>query len=463
MTATRDRRESATTTAPDITATGSLTGALLDEFAADFTARPANRVAQNAVTRTSVDHVTLNREVVNSTDHTFSTVLDAWKVTSQGRSGRCWAFAGMNLLRVGAKEKMGLRDFEFSQTFVLFWDKLERSNYFLEAIIETADQPLDDRTVGFLLDRPLEDGGQWNMFVALVQKHGLVPQAAMPETQSSGSTRRMNQILYTLLRQGARDLRAARAAGGSLEALRSRKEQILTAIHRVLCVHLGTPPETVQWQWKDRNGEFHRDEPMTPQEFAAKYITLPLEDYVCLVHDPRPGHELNKTYTVQYLGNVVGAQPVTYLNVEVDLMKDLARQAMEQGEPVWFGCDVGKMMHRNLGLWDADLYELDDLYGFDFDLDKPERLLYHDTLMTHAMLFTGIDTDGPEIRRWRVENSWGEKSGVKGYYTMNDNWFEEYVFEIAARKDQLPGELQAALDLEPVVLPAWDPMGALAR
>ncbi|MEZ4522290.1 MAG: C1 family peptidase [Thermomicrobiales bacterium] len=463
MTATRDRLGTAIAEGGDLSQAGALDAATLTGFAEDFRTSPVARIAQNAVTRTSIDHISLNREVVNSTHHTFSTVLDDWKVTSQGQTGRCWAFAGMNLLRVGAMRKMDLREFEFSQAYVLFWDKLERSNYYLEAIIETADDPLDDRTVGFLLDRPLEDGGQWNMFVALVEKHGLVPKAAMPETQSSSATRRLNQVLYSVLRQGSRELRELRGSGASVDDLRSRKDEILKAIHRILSIHLGTPPTTIQWQWKDRSGEFHRDEPMTPREFVEKYVTIPVNDYVCLVHDPRPDHPMNKTYTVQYLGNVIGSKPVTYLNIDLDLMKDLARRTIEDGEPVWFGCDVGKMMHRNLGIWDVDLYELDDLYGVDFDLDKAGRLLYHDTQMTHAMLFTGVDVVDDGVRRWRVENSWGEKSGVKGYFTMNDNWFGEYVFEIATRKEMLPDELQAALDLDPIVLPAWDPMGALAR
>jgi bleomycin hydrolase len=442
---------------------GSLDETMLAGYRAEFAGNPSNRVAQNAVTRTLVDHVALNREVVNTTDHTFSTVLDDWKVTSQGQSGRCWAFAGMNLLRVGAKQRMNLKEFEFSQTYVLFWDKLERANYYLEAIIETAGDPLDDRTVAFLLDRPLEDGGQWNMFIALVKKHGLVPQAAMPETQTSSATRRMNQILLSILRQGARDLRQAHAGGGSSDSLRDLKQSILADVHHVLCIHLGTPPKTVRWQWSDRDKEFHRDEEISPQQFAERYITLPIDDYVCLVHDPRPTSPMNRTFTVQYLGNVVGGPQVTYLNIDIDLMKRITRETIESGEPVWFGCDVGKMMHRNLGLWDANLYELEPLYGVEFGLSKSDRLLYHDTLMTHAMLFTGVDSVNDGVRRWRVENSWGEKSGVRGYFTMNDNWFAEYVFEIAAHRDRLPADLEAALDLEPIVLPAWDPMGALAR
>lgn len=453
-----------TVKAPTATETtnGALSADMLASLRTDFDTNPTYRIAQNAVTRTSVDHIALNRDVVNTTDHSFSHVLDEWKVTNQAQSGRCWAFAGMNLLRVGAMKKMNLKNFEFSQTYTLFWDKLERANYFLEAIIETAGLPLDDRTVGFLLDRPLDDGGQWNMFVALVKKHGLVPKAFMPETQSSSATRRMNQILLAQLREGAMTLRNLHAAGESADAVQAAKNEIVGAIHRILCIHLGTPPATIQWQWTDRDGDFHRDEEMTPREFAEKYITIPLDEYVCLVHDPRSTSPIGRTFTVKYLGNVVGGDRVTYLNIDIEMMKEIARETIVGGEPVWFGCDVGKMMHRQLGIWDRELYELEPLYGASFDLDKAGRLDYHDTQMTHAMLFTGVDVVDGTARRWRVENSWGDKNGERGFFVMNDNWFAEYTFEIAARKSALPPDLQAALDQDPIVLPPWDPMGALA-
>jgi len=351
----------------------------------------------------------------------------------------------------------------------MFWDKLERANYFFEAIIETAERPLADRTVGFLLDSPLEDGGQWNMFVNLIKKHGVVPKALMPETHSSSNTRMMNTLLRGKLREGAKTLRDQYAAGATLAELRATKEDQLRVIHRMLSVHLGTPPERFTWQWQDKDREFHRDEETTPQEFAAKYITLPIDEYVCLVHDPRATSPFGKTFTVEYLGNIVGgsgpvaAGGVKYLNVEIDTMKAIAQRTIESGEPVWFGCDVGKQMRRDLGLWDKDLFDYGALYGTEFTLDKAARLDYHQTLMTHAMLFTGVDVVDGRARRWRVENSWGEDNGQKGFFIMNDSWFDEYTFEIAARKDSLPADLQAALDLDPLVLPAWDPMGALAR
>src|SRR6516164_3667069 len=225
---------------------GTLNAQDLEMFRKDFSASPAYRLAQNAVTRVTVDDVAINREIINNIDHTLSTHLDDWKVTSQERSGRCWLFAGLNLLRVGVMRETGLKDFEFSQNYMMFWDKLERANYFLEAIIETADRDLDDRTVAFLLETAASDGGQWNMFAALVAKHGLVPKGYMPETQSSSDTGRMNSILRYQLRQGARTVRAAAAEG--VEAARAAKAEIMQVVYRVLCIHLGTPPERFDWQ-----------------------------------------------------------------------------------------------------------------------------------------------------------------------------------------------------------------------
>jgi len=433
--------------------------AALDE---GFRTDPMARLVQNAVTQTTADDVALNREVVSGTDTTFSTLLDDWKVTNQKKSGRCWMFAALNLLRVGAMKAMNLKDFEFSQNYTLFWDKFERSNYFLEEILATRDRHVDDRLVAFLLGEPLSDGGQWNMAVNIIKKHGLVPKSVMPETESSSNTRRMNTMLVYKLREGARDLRAAGQDGAGIEALREQKHQVLEDIWRILCIHLGSPPADFDWQWNDKDKVFHRDGRLTPQQFAERYVDIPLDDYVCLVHDPRPENPRGHTYTVQSLGNVVGGKPVVYLNVEIDLMKDVTRRLLEDGTPVWFGCDVGKQMRSDQGLWDSKVLDFESLYQTKFGLDKAARLHHHETLMTHAMLFTGVDVVDGQPRRWRVENSWGEDRGLKGFFTMNDSWFDEYMFEIAAPKEMLPKELLAAFNDTPRVLPAWDPMGSLA-
>lgn len=448
---------------PKTDAVAALRPEWLDQLRTGFEAEPRYRLAQNAVSQTSVADVALNRSVVTGIDHTFSHRLDDWEVTNQKKSGRCWMFAALNLFRVGAIKRMGLKSFEFSQNHTLFWDKLERANYFLEAIIETAQRPVDDRVVAFLLERPLDDGGQWNMFVNVVKKHGLVPKAVMPETESSSNTRLMNGVLLRKLRHAASVLRDLRAAGAPMEAARAAKSDALEVIHRILSVHLGTPPVRFDWQWNDDEQRFHRDGEMTPLQFAEKYVDLPVSEYVCLVNDPRASSPYGRTFTVEYLGNVVGGEPVKYLNIDIPTMKDIAARAIVGGEPVWFGCDVGKMMQRDMGLWDRDLYDYDTLYDASFDLDKEGRLHHHQTQMTHAMLFTGVDMVADRPRRWRVENSWGDENGRKGFYAMNDSWFDEYMFEIAARRSALPEDLQKALETEPIVLPPWDPMGALAR
>ncbi|HEU5423932.1 MAG TPA: C1 family peptidase, partial [Nitrolancea sp.] len=416
-----------------------------------------------AVTRVSVDDVALNWDIITRTDHSFSHRIDDWSVTAQKQTGRCWMFAGLNTLRFGAKQKMGLKEFEFSQNYLFFWDKFERSNYFLEAIIETADRDVDDRTVAFLLARPLEDGGQWNMFANLIKKHGVVPKVVMPETESSSNSRRLNSIVKGKLRDGAHAIRALQQQGAGIEAMRAAKDETLATVYRILAIHHGTPPTRFSWEWTDRDGQFHRAPDLTPQEFAHDYVTMPVDDYVCLVNDPRPSSPYGRTYTVEYLGNVVGGDIVKYLNIEIGLMKEITQHTIMGGEPVWFGCDCGKMMRRDLGIWDKNLYDFESVYDTDFELSKADRLLYHETAMNHAMVFTGVDVVEGQPQRWRVENSWGPDMADKGFYTMNDSWFDEHMFEIAARKSLLPAALQEALDLEPVVLPAWDPMGALAR
>ena len=439
---------------------GQITKKQIESMRAEFDGDPSAKVAQNAVTGNNVASVSLRRDLVQEVDFTFSTKLDNWKATNQKSSGRCWLFATLNLFRPGTMKKMNVNEFEFSQAHIHFWDKFERSNHFLEAIIETSDRAVDDRTIHFLLSDPIGDGGQWNMAMNLIRKHGLVPKSAYPESNSSSSTRWMNSILKDILRSTASEIREIIGSGGTAEDARAHKESRMKDIWRVLCIHLGTPPESFDWQWRDKDKEFHRRGKMTPQEFAGEFVDIDWEDYVCIVNDPR--NEYYQTYTVEYLQNVAGGPPVVYLNVPSDEMKSITQKILEDGLPVWMGCDVGKQMDRKRGLWDANLFETNELYGVNYGMDKADRLRYGQTMMTHAMLFTGVDVVDGKPRRWRVENSWGDDSGEKGFYTMNDNWYDEHMFEIATSRKYLSKKMLDGLETEPRVLDAWDPMGSLA-
>ena len=439
---------------------GQITKKQIEAMRAEFNDDPSAKIAQNAVTGNNVASVSLRRDLVQEVDFSFSTKLDDWKATNQKSSGRCWLFATLNLFRPGTMKKMNVKEFEFSQAHIHFWDKFERSNHFLEAIIETSDRAVDDRTIHFLLSDPIGDGGQWNMAMNLIRKHGLVPKTAYPESNSSSSTRWMNSILKDILRSTASEIRGIINSGGSDEDARNHKDSRMKDIWRVLCIHLGTPPESFDWQWRDKDKEFHRRGKITPQEFAKEFVDIDWEDYVCIVNDPR--NEYYQTYTVDYLQNVAGGPPVVYLNVPSDEMKSITQKILEDGLPVWMGCDVGKQMDRKRGLWDANLFETSELYGVNYGMDKADRLRHGQTMMTHAMLFTGVDVVDGKPRRWRVENSWGDDSGEKGFYTMNDNWYDEHMFEIATPKKYLNAKMLKGLETVPMVLDAWDPMGSLA-
>lgn len=406
----------------------------INEWRTQFKSDKCARVAQNAVTRATFPEIALCHEVLQKTCSNFSTKLDDWSATNQASSGRCWLFAMLNLFRKGAIQKLNVKDFEFSQSFTFFYDKLERSNHFLEAIIDTVDQDVDDRTVAHLLGDPIGDGGQWDMGVNLVRKYGAVPKSVFAETVSSSASRFMNVQLKSLLRTTACELRAA-----STDKRAEVKAERMRDIWRILCIHLGTPPERFEWQWTDKSGKAHDRGFMTPKEFAKEYITEDFEDYVCLVHDPR--NPYFQTYSVDKLQNVADGPRVRYLNIPVKEMQKITQAMLGEDKCVWMGCDVGKAFYRKAGIWDLGIYEIADLYGVRaYEMDKACRLQHRQTLMTHAMLFTGMDVVGADakdgdtdefppgtVRRWRVENSWGETNGSKGFYTMNANWFAEHV------------------------------------
>jgi bleomycin hydrolase len=436
----------------------------LEAFRKTFESDPRNRVALNAVTKTPAKAVAMNRQAVVRCNHTFSHVVQAGAATMQNQSGRCWMFAGLNLFRMTAAEKMNLEDFELSQSYTFFWDKLERANYFLESILKTLDEPTDGRLIAWLMANPMEDGGQWDMFVNVIKKYGVVPKQVMPETESSSASSTMNDRLTQKLREYACRLRAANQQGESREALESQKSQMLTEVYRMLCIHLGEPPSEFSWQWRTKEKVFHRDGVVTPRQFYDKHVGIDLDAMVCLIHCPTEATPLNTLYTVNYLGNVVGGRDTCYLNVDLDTMKRAAIAQIKDERPVWFGCDVGKSFDRDLGLMDSELYDFEGLYRVPFALDKAERLDYGASQMTHAMVFTGVDLDDSgQPSKWRVENSWGDKNGDKGFMVMTDRWFDEYNYEVVVDRKYLSADLLAVLDTTPIDLPPWHPMGALAR
>ena len=436
----------------------------IKSFQQSFNNNPSLRISRNALTRSSMLDVAMNWDAFSRIDHTYSHKItnEMKKVTNQKFSGRCWGFAGLNLMRLAVCEKYNLENFEFSQNYFMFCDKLEKANYFLENIISTLDKPYDSRLVMWLLSEPIQDGGQWDMFVSLMEKYGAMPQISMPESFQSSQSYMMNRLITRKLRENASTLRNNYSKGDSITRLRKQKEEMMAVVYNMLCICLGTPPQSFSWQIRDKKKKFRRFNNLTPLDFYNKHVDIVLTDKVCLIHCPMSNKEMNEHYTVSFLGNVVGGHIISYANVEIDIMKRATAMSIKAGEAVWFGCDVGKMFHRDLGVMNMDLYDYELLFDTKFTMDKKTKLEYGDSVMTHAMLLTAVDMKGGQSLKWRIENSWGDKGGDKGYMLMTDNWFDEYTYEVVVDKKYLPKKVLEIFERDPIALNPWDPMGSLA-
>jgi len=429
-------------------------------FSKSFSADPKNNLALNAVTENGIAAVALSRKEVDRQNFTFSNLIESSDATNQERSGRCWLFSGLSTLSLEAMKKLNLRTFELSEIYQMFWDKLEKANYFLENIIATKEEPLNGRLVSSLLSDPIPDGGQWNMFVNLIKKYGVMPKTFMPETASSNDSDPMNALLSSKLREYAKVLRDMNGKGASTSELREKKGGLLEEFYKLLSINLGLPPETFYWEWRNKDGLFHRRGEITPVQFYNEYVGIELDDFVTLINAPNKAFD--KLYTVQYSGNMVGGQETRYLNVDLKTMKNVTVNMITGNRAVWFGCDVAKMLDTEMGAMDLSIYDYEAVYGTRFQLDKASRLDYGDSEITHAMVITGVDLDEHgNPKKWRVENSWGAAIGDQGYMYMMDEWFDEYVYEVVVRKEYLSPELVKVLDTEPTVLAFWDAMCSL--
>ncbi len=425
----------------------------------------SNEIIRNALTQSNITSVAMNWDAYRKTNHVYSNVVknEMGKVTNQKASGRCWGFAGLNLMRIDLCRKYNLKNFEFSQNYFMFCDKLEKSNYFLENIINNLDEEYDSRLMMWLVSDPIGDGGQWDMFTNLIEKYGVLPQSAMPESFQSSQSRMMNRLITRKLREFASILRQMDKSGNKTTELRKAKEDMMSTVYSILCMCLGTPPERFDWQFRNKKKKFTRFTNETPQTFYKNHVDTKLKNKVCLIHCPMSNKSMNTLYTVSNLGNVVEGNIIRYANVEIDELKKAAIKSIKANEPVWFGCDVSKMFNYDLGVMDMDIYNYDLMFGTSFDVDKQTRLEYGDSLMTHAMLFTGVDMKDSKSTKWRVENSWGDKGGDKGYYLMTDKWFDEYMYEVVVDKKYLTKKILSIFDKKPEYLNPWDPMGSLAR
>lgn len=439
-----------------------ITAKQLEDFSAHYRADPVRKLATTALSKSEMSDVAYVSAGAAQMRHKFSIEIPTLAVTNQKKSGRCWLFASLNLLREKIAKEKNLADFELSQSYAAFWDKFERANFFLESIIETAALPTDDRVVAHILETGVHDGGQWDMFKNLVAKYGIVPKDAMPETAQSENTSMMNRMLNQALKAAAVHIREMAASGAGAEKIDAYKVSVLDRIYGYLCSCYSEPPRSFTFEYVDKDGKYHIERDHTPQSFYEAYIGSALKDTVSIINAPTDDKPYYRTYTVSMLGNVVGGEKVCYLNLPIDEFKALIIRQLQKGELVWFGSDVGKGGCRKEGIWDTGAFDYEHLTGLDLAISKKNGLDYRFSSMGHAMVLTGVNLDeNGAPTRWKIENSWGSEKGDKGYYVCSDAWFDLYVYQAVIDRAAL-GDKAELLDQEPIVLKPWDPMGSLA-
>lgn len=427
-----------------------------------YQANPIHQIVRHALSKTELNAVTTELKSHGQHQFLFNLDIPTMKVTNQKASGRCWIYSGLNVLRELIAKANHIEDFELSQNYIHFYDKYEKINYYMEAMIKLVDEDSDDRTVAFLNATGIQDGGQWDMLVSLVKKYGVVAKSAMLDTFQSNNTRQTNQVINLKLHKFTADIRKLHQDGKD-DLIRPYKDKTLDEFFDFLASCYGVPPTQFDFEYKDKeSNEVKLVANLTPQDFYGKFITMNLDDYISVINAPTKDKPFNKAFTVAYLGNVIGGNDINYLNVPMARLKELVIRQLSDKELVWFGSDVAMMGDRDQALWDANIFDYENTFKMKLDMDKADMLDYRQSAMNHAMVITGVHLIDGKPQRFKIQNSWGPVGPNGGYFVMSDAWFDQFVYQAVIHKKYLSEVEVNALKEKPIVLKPWDPMGTLA-
>ena len=434
---------------------GGISEEMMGRIRQGYTASAEQKAIKNALASNSIATLAINAENLTMCDTHFSHQVKTVGITNQKSSGRCWLFTGLNVLRAKMIDKYDLPEMEFSQNYCSFYDLLEKSNLFLQAIIDTRELALDDRKVEWLIRNPIGDGGQFTGVSNIIMKYGVAPKSAMPETFQSENTGQMANILRLKLREYALELRAMKPAEAA-----KRKVEMLTEIYRILVECLGVPPTEFEWARYNKQGELVSKKTYTPKSFYDEYIGEDLEkNYVMIMNDPT--REYGKVYEIEYDRHVYDGENWLYINLPIERIKEMAIASIKDNVALYFSCDVGKFIDRSKGTLDVANFDYESLFRTSFPMDKKQRIETHSSSSSHAMTLIAVDLDeNGKSKKWMVENSWGATSGYKGNLIMTDEWFNEYMFRVVVERKYVPVDVLEMLNQKPTLLPAWDPMFA---
>ena len=438
---------------------GGISENMLDELKKSYANGPQDKAIRNALNTADINKLAVNSENAAAFDAHFSNQVNVKAVTNQKSSGRCWMFTGMNVLRSKAIRAHNLpADFQFSQVYTFFYDQLEKSNLFLQAILDTRKLAIDDQQVQWLFKNPIGDGGQFTGVANLIDKYGVVPADVMPETRSSNATSQMSNLIALKLREYGLELRDMSAQKGMTDArLQARKAEMLKTVYRMLALNFGVPPEKFTWSQRDAKGNVVSTKEYTPKSFAAEFVKEDFSQYYMLMNDPT--REYYKVYEIEYDRHVYDGQNWKFLNLPMDEIAAMAIASIKDSTPMYFSCDVAKFLDREKGFMDVANYDYASLMGTTFNMDKKQRVQTFASGSSHAMTLIAVDLDAEgKPLKWMVENSWGNTYGHKGCLIMTDDWFNNYMFRLVVESKYIPAKTLKLFEQKPVMLPSWDPM-----
>lgn len=418
----------------------------------------ADRAIHNALNTADINTLAASADNRANFDNEFTYRVPSVGITDQKRSGRCWLFTGLNVLRSQAIKNKDINKLKLSQAYNFFYDQLEKSNLFLQSIIDTAGDDINDRRVQWLFRNALSDGGQYTGVSDIITKYGVVPDYAMPETYSSNNTATFSRLLGLKLKEWGLELRDMIAGKAKPKEVAKRKEQMLADTYRLLALNYGTPPAKFTYTKRDYTGAIESTREYTPLEFYNELMGNDLHnDYIMIMNDPtRPYY---KMYEIDLYRHTYDGQNWTYINLPMDEIKQMAIESIKDSTMMYMSCDVGKFHNRTNGTLDINNYDYDALLGTTFGMDKRQRILTGASGSSHAMTLVAVDIDPAtgNPTKWLVENSWGDGPN-NGHIVITDRWLDEYLFRLVVNKKYIPAKTLEITRETPILLPPWDPM-----
>ena len=436
-------------------------------FQKKYSKKRHNKILQNAISKNPTHEILLDHENTKHITHSFKKRIKLkTKITDQLVSGRCWIFSFLNMMRYQIIKDYQLPlNFELSQSYLSFYDKLEKSYYFLQKIVETKNYQTNDRLIEWLFKNYFNEGGNWNMLVNLISKYGIVPKSVMPETYQSSHSRSLDTFLYQNLLRISSNIRNNRT-GSNLQKYLNKQ---MYFIYRLLVIFLGHPPTSFTWEYVDTKNKHHQIDNLTPLKFSNNYIKFNPEEWITCGNFPLKQYPYYNKYNIKYCNNMIDGQETNILNIPISEIELLMKDSLDDDIPVWAAVDWDKYYSCEYSILDPNIYDYRSIGHR--DVNKTISLEYNVSKPNHAVLIIGYNTnDKGSIDRWLIENSHGRdrcKSAKnfranrmgKGYVTMTTTWLKQYLYQIVIKSKYLKKQLLTKITKKPIVVNPWDPLG----